>query len=84
MSAWFASLTPTPTQRGDQLAPTDHLTCERLRDRGAESATFVNLDGSVGHPGCSAAVLVNLSSAVDRPRRTLDVKQRPPWKGCRR
>jgi hypothetical protein len=63
--------------------PTGHLTCEGLRDCVAESATFVNLDGSVGHPGCSAAVLVNLSSTVDRPCRTLDVEQRQPWKGRR-
>jgi hypothetical protein len=63
--------------------PTGHLTCEGLRDRVAESATFVNLAGGVGHPGCSAVVLVNLSSAVDRPCRTLDVEQQQPWKGCR-
>jgi hypothetical protein len=35
--------------------PTSHLTCERLRDRVAESTAFINLDGSVSHPGCSAA-----------------------------
>jgi hypothetical protein len=63
--------------------PTSHLTCEGLRDRVADSATFINLDGSVGHPGCLAAVLLNLSSTVDRPCRTLDVEQRQPWKGRR-
>lgn len=35
--------------------PTGHPTCEGLRDRVAEPVTFLNLDGSVGHPGCSAA-----------------------------
>jgi hypothetical protein len=48
-------------------------TCELMRD-------FLS---SPDRYAPSAAVLVNLSSAVDRLCRTLDVEQRQPWKECR-
>lgn len=78
MSAWFRQPDDDADAARRPVHPPDHPTCQGLRDRVAESATLVNLDASVGHPGCSAAILVNLSSAVDRPCRTLDVEQRQP------
>lgn len=50
VSAWFHQPGDEADAARRPARPTGHLTFEGLRDRMAESATFVNLDGGVGHP----------------------------------